>query len=108
MSISADSAASGASASPSEEELNMCPRCPEGRQYKPLSKFSNDRTTRDGKQRVCKECSSKNFRDRYAKRERGDNGDDDDDDEDDDGETAGMADDWVREGRLVVNYGCQL
>jgi len=79
MSTSADSAASTA---PSEEVLKLCPRCPEGQQYKPMSEFANDRTRRDGKNSICKECKARKCREYYAKRKREDGeGDDDIDDE---------------------------
>ena len=70
----------------------MCPKCPKGQQYKPLSEFSGDRSRHDGKQRLCKDCQSRGFREYYAKRKRGDATQeeedmvDKDDGEDDDGE----------------------
>ena len=91
MSTSADSAASTA---PSEEVLKLCPRCPQGQQYKPMREFANNRTSRDGKNFICKECNGRRCKEWRAKRKREDfEGDDDIDDEGGNDPNANMGDD---------------
>ena len=81
----------------SEEVLKLCPRCPEGQNHKPLNEFSNDRSKRDGKYYICKECDVSRCKEYYAKRKRvseeGAVGENDGDDDDGYDETEEVADD---------------
>ena len=105
--MSTSAASSSASAAPPDEELKMCPRCPEGEQYKPWKEFSIDRTRRDEKKPYCKESRSREFREYQAERKRATEDMAGENDEDDDGEpaepaeseAAGMVDDLY----LMVN-----
>ena len=73
----------------------MCPKCPEGQQYKSLDEFCKNRNRPDGKNAYCKECMARRCRDwRDNKRKRENTPEDDvgdeeggEEDEDDDDES---------------------
>jgi hypothetical protein len=100
-SVSSDSVASVVS---SEEILKMCPRCPEGQNYKSLSEFSNDRSKHDGRYFICKECDKEKGSDRRRKRVLEEDVVDENDTEDTVDEAEGTVDDlYVMQNSCIMN-----
>ena len=83
---SADSVASATFVAPSDEVLKMCPKCPEGQQYKPLGELGSDRCRTDGKCTYCRDCKNRIMREYCAKRKRDSNAEEDPVGEGDDGD----------------------
>jgi len=95
-----------ASATSSEEIIKTCPRCPEGQSHKPLSEFSTDRSARDGKNYICKDCVKERWKEYSSKRKRTPEEDaaDENDPENTADETENKADDlYVMQNSCILN-----
>jgi len=77
---------------PVASNLKRCPHCPEGQSRKSLNDFRKDKSTRDGKYYICKECEKR-------KRKRAL-----EEDVVDENETEGIGDDlYVMQNSCIVN-----